>query len=111
MERLISYNRGGFILKGGSEAIHWKEKRNRMKKRAEMGVKQIERYGTEGGTQLRPNVGGMEVESWSDAAKVAKESGMNSESYTPLVEKEKSVGKLGVDDRKWKVAKDLKDKA
>jgi putative FmdB family regulatory protein len=110
-ERLISFNRGGFILKGGTEAIHWKEKRERMKKRSELGVKQIDRYGTDGGTRLQPNVAGMEVDSWKDASKLAKEAGMSTESYTPLIEKEKNVGKAGVDDRVWKAAKEEKNKA
>lgn len=110
-ERLISWNGAGFILKGGTEAIHWKEKRHRMKRQAELGVKQIDRYGTEGGTSLQPNVGGMPVESWSDAAKVAKEAGMSTESYNPLIEKEKSTSKSGVDDRKWKAAKENKAKS
>ena len=109
MERLISWNGAGFILKGGTEAINWKEKRYRMKKRADLGVKQIDRYGTEGGTSLQPNVGGMAVDSWSDAAKVAKEAGMSTESYKPMIEKEKNTGKSGVDDRKWKAAKDNKN--
>jgi putative FmdB family regulatory protein len=110
-ERLISRNIGGFILKGGTEAIHWKEKRNRMKKNSEMGVRQIERYGSDGGTSLKPNVAGMEVDTWKDASKLAQEAGMSTESYQPLIEKEKNVGKLGVDDRKWKAAKEIKNKA
>jgi len=111
MERLISWNGAGFILKGGTEAIHWKEKRNRIKKRAELGVKQIDRYGTEGGIKLQPNVGGMPADSWSDAAKVAKEAGMSADSYKPMIEKEKSTSKSGVDDNKWKAAKENKDKS
>jgi len=111
MERLISWNGAGFILKGGTEAIHWKEKRNRIKKRAELGVKQIDRYGTEGGIKLQPNVGGMPADSWSDAAKVAKEAGMSVDSYKPMIEKEKSTSKSGVDDNKWKAAKENKDKS
>jgi len=110
LERLISFNKSGFILKGGSEAIHWKEKRQRMKKRSELGVKQIDRYGTEGGTSLKPNVGGIETDSWSDAAKLAKEAGINADSYKPMIEKEKNVSKISkVDDRVWKAAKEAKN--
>jgi putative FmdB family regulatory protein len=110
-ERLISWNGTGFIFKGGTEAMNWKEKRHKMKTRAELGVKQIERYGTEGGSRLQPNVAGMEVDSWSDAAKLAKESGMSADSYKPMIEKEKTVGKSSVDDKKWKKAKEDKNKA
>jgi putative FmdB family regulatory protein len=112
LERLISHNISGFILKGGTAAIHWKEKRLKMKKRAELGVKQIDRFGSEGGTKLKPNVGGTEVESWSDASKLAKEAGLNTESYKPMVEKEKNLDKSGsIDNRTWKAAKESKDKA
>lgn len=110
LERIFSLNRTGFILKGGTEAIHWKEKRERIKKRSELGVKQIERYGTAGGTKLRPNVGGVETESWSDAAKLAKEAGINTNSYQPMIEKEKNISKTsGIDDRAWKAAKEQKN--
>lgn len=109
MERLISASVGGFIL-GSTPTMAWKEKRLREKKNASLELKQMERWG--GGQKLQPNVGGMEVDSWSDAAKVAKEAGMNDESYKPHIEKEKHVSKeSGVDDRKWKQAKDKKDKS
>jgi putative FmdB family regulatory protein len=104
MERLISLNRGGFIMKQWTESMAWKTKRDKMKGGADLGVKQIERYGN--GTSLQPNVAGMEVDSWSDAAKVAKEAGMRAETYEPLIEKEKRVSKSsGVDDTAWKAAK------
>jgi putative FmdB family regulatory protein len=96
---------GGFIVRGGSESINWKEKRYRMKKGNELGVRQIERYGS--GPRIRPNVAGVETDNWSDAAKMAKEAGMSTESYEPMIEKEKYTSKLSnVDDRAWKQAKD-----
>ncbi len=105
MVRLFTINKTGFIIKGGSESINWKEKRHHMKKSTELGVKQIERYGT--GPRLTPNVGGVVQESWSDAAKLAKEAGMNTDSYAPMIEKEKRTSKIsGVDDNKWKKAKE-----
>ena len=52
-------------------------------------------------------MGGLEQSSWSDAAKLAKEAGMNAESYKPLIEKEQRTSKVsGVDDAKWKKAKE-----
>ena len=95
LERLIGLSQ--FIIKGGSEAIHWKEKRLKMKKNAELGVKQIDRYGT--GSPLKPNVAGVETDSWSDAAKLAREAGINTTSYEPMIEKEKRTSKINkVDD-------------
>jgi len=104
MERQISNNIGGFIIKGWTEAMAWKTKRDKMKTGAELGVKQIERYSNS--ARLQPNVAGMEVESWSDAQKVAKEAGLRPETYEPIIEKEKKISKIsGVDDTKWKAAK------
>lgn len=109
MGRLISRNTTGFIFKGGTETMSWKEKRIRMKRSNDLGVKQIDRYG--GGPKLRPNVAGHETETWSDAAKLAKEAGMDSSTYDAHIEKEKNVSKVsGVDDSKWKKAKDNKNK-
>ena len=110
MERLISRNFGGFVIKGGSPSAAWKEKRLRSKKNADLGVRQVDRYG--GGPRLQPNVAGMEVDSWSDAANLAKEAGMNADSYEPMIEKEKHTSKeSNVDDRKWTDVKDKKDKS
>jgi putative FmdB family regulatory protein len=108
LERQFSINTTGFIIRGGTESINWKEKRYHQKKSVDLGVRQIDRYGT--GPKLKPNVGGVEVESWTDASKLAKEAGMNADSYKPLIEKEKYVSKTsGVDDSKWKKAKEAKN--
>jgi hypothetical protein len=108
MIRLISFNRNSFIIKGESVAKDWKEERYRLKRSANMGVKQIERYGS--GPRVKPNVAGVEVDSWSDAAKMAKEAGLNADSYTPMIEKEKRVSKISnIDDAAWKKAKENKE--
>lgn len=105
MERLISFNKNSFVIKGATEAKTWKEERYRLKRSAQVGVKQVERWGS--GPKLKPNVAGVETESWSDAAKLAKEAGINSTSYAPLIEKEKNVSKVsGVSDSAWKAAKE-----
>lgn len=101
MERLISRNRGGFIMKQWTEAMSWKTKRDKMKGRADLGVKQIDRYGM--GPKIQPNVAGMEVDSWSDAQRVAKEAGLNTASYEPHIEKEQAGAKIK--DTAWKAAK------
>jgi K+-transporting ATPase c subunit len=85
MERIFTPNIGGFILKGGTPAIHYREKQQRMKKREEVSKKQA----TKSGPSIQPNVAGMEVDTWKDAQKVAKEAGMNTESYQPWIDKEK----------------------
>lgn len=87
LEKQFSLNTTGFILKGGTAAINYKEKRHQIKQGEELRKRQQERYGS--GPKVRPNVAGMEVDSWSDAKKVAKEAGLNHESYTPFAEKEK----------------------
>lgn len=88
MVRLFTLNRTGFILKGGTPSINYKEKRQRLKRSEELAKKQRKRYG-HFTPEVKPNIAGVETESWSDAQKLAKESGMNHESYTPYVEKEK----------------------
>lgn len=93
MTRLISRNFAGFSIKGGTASIHWKEKRQRLKNREELGRRQKERWGD--GIQAAPNIAGVRQESWSDAQKLAKECGLNSDSYTPYVEKEKKTKPKG----------------
>lgn len=88
MKRVISCNTTGFIMKGGTASIHYREKQARTKKSEKMIKRQNERWG--GATpSITPNIAGVETESWSDAQKMAKEAGMNHGSYAPYVEKEK----------------------
>jgi len=87
MIRLFTLNTTGFIMKGGTPAINYREKQLRLKRREKLAIKEKARFGS--GPQIQPNVAGMETDSWSDAQKVAKEAGMDTESYTPYVEKEK----------------------
>ena len=52
------------------------------------------------------------TESWSDAAKLAREQGKDSLSYTHKVAEERSTSKeSGVNDQKYKAAKDRLDKS
>jgi len=91
MSMKISLNTSGFIMKGGTPTTHWKEKRLRMKKSEDMARRQ-KKHGT--GEKVRPNIAGVETGSWSDAQKMAREAGLNHESYTPWVEKEKKEKKI-----------------
>jgi putative FmdB family regulatory protein len=104
MERLISHNIGGFVIKGESPSKVIKEMGVRRKKNADLGVRQLERYGS--GPSVAPNVGGEEVGSWSEAAKLAKSKGLRSETYEPMIRKEKKISKVsGMNDVAWKKAK------
>lgn len=87
MVRLISPNSSGFIIRGGTPTTNYREKRLRKKRSHELKRKQQERQ--DEGPQVKPNIAGVETGTWSDAQKLAKEAGMNHESYTPFVEKEK----------------------
>lgn len=78
-----------FIMRGGTEAIHYREKRNHLKKNEILKEKQKRHKGP----RIQPNVAGMEVDSWKDAQKLAKEAGLNAESYTPFIEKENNEKK------------------
>jgi len=86
MERQFTINRVGFIIKGGTPAMDWKETRNRMKKRESVSERQKQRWK---GPRVAPNIAGVEQESWADCQKLAKECGLDHESYKPMVEKEK----------------------
>jgi putative FmdB family regulatory protein len=105
MVRIISNNISGFIFKQWTESKSYKISRDKEKQNKELDKRQIERYGS--GPQLKPNVAGMEVESWSDAKKIASEAKLNTSSYDPLITREKNISNSsGVDDRKWKSLKE-----
>lgn len=105
MERLISLNTSGFIFKQWTESQTYKISRDKVKQNNNLEMRQMERYGS-GGPTLQPNVAGMEVDSWSDAKKVAKEAGMNTASYDSKIAAENTISKSSkVDDNKWKAAK------
>jgi hypothetical protein len=92
-------------VRGSTPSKAWKESRVRKKRNAELGVKQIERYG--GGSKLVPNVGGVEVDSWKDAALLAKDQGKDVSKFNELAEAEKhQKNSRGIDERKWKKAKE-----
>jgi putative FmdB family regulatory protein len=108
MTRLISGG-AGFNL-GSTETMAWREKRNRAKNSAKIELKQMEHW--QSGNKLVPNVGGEVTGSWSEAAKLAREQGKDSLSYTQKVVEERSTSKdSGVNDSKWKAAKDKLDKS
>lgn len=88
MERQISLSFGGFVLKGGTASTHWKEKRGRLKRSEEMAKRQ--QVHKDLAPKVHPNVAGHEVDTWRDAQKLAKEVGLNTDSYKPFVEKEKA---------------------
>ena len=91
MEKMFSPNIGGFILKGGTPAINYREKQYRQKRAEEMKRRQQERYGK--GARVKPNIAGIETGTWENAHKIAQEikpeTGIIPETYAPLAEKEK----------------------
>lgn len=104
MERMISRNISGFITKDTPSKL-WKEKRYRNKKNAELSVKQIDRYGR--GPRLQPNVDGQEVDSWSEAKKLAKDKGKNIATYDKRIEAERYTSKTsGINDKVYKATKE-----
>lgn len=108
MTRVIS---GGYFNLGSTETMAWREKRQRTKKNAQLELKQMERYGKSGG-QLVPNVEGEVTGSWSDAAKLARDKGKDSLTYASKAAEERHTSKdSGVNDLKWKSAKDKLDKS
>jgi putative FmdB family regulatory protein len=92
MERMISHNFGGFILKGGTPAINYREKQYRHKRAEEMTRRQTARYGS-AGARVKPNIAGIETGTWENAHKIAQEikpeTGIIPETFTPMVQKEK----------------------
>lgn len=107
MKRMISRNISGFIFKTWTPSIAYKRSREQVEKRKNLGTKQLDRYGS--GPRIKPNVEGVEVDSWSEAKKLAKEKGLNSSSYDAAIQKEKRTSKIsGIDDRVWKKAKSEK---
>lgn len=79
-----------FILKGDG----WAGKNHRIKqqmkaKNKKLDVRTNEMKRDAPNVTLAPNVDGERVGSWSDAQKLAKSKGKNTESYEPLVAKEK----------------------
>jgi putative FmdB family regulatory protein len=94
MEKIFSPNIGGFILKGGTPAIHFREKQQRHKKSEEMAQRQKNRYGDNPGPKLKPNIAGHETGTWENAHEIAKEiapqTGINTASYEARAKKEGS---------------------
>ena len=87
LKREISYNPTGFVFKGGTLTIHNREKDRRKQESIKRDARMRTRKSS--GPSVKPNIAGVETDSWSDAQKMAKEAGMNHESYAPYVEKEK----------------------
>ena len=92
MKKQISLSCGGIIFKGGTPEIHDREKRMRKRRSEQLAVKQRQKYG-DLSPEVTPNIAGVRQESWSDCQKLAKECGLNADSYKPMVEKEKKKKK------------------
>lgn len=105
MQRAITSGGSGGFVKGITAVKYWKEDRLHAKKRANLEVKQLERYSR--AYNLVPNFNGEETSSWGDAAKRAKESGSSTTKYEELAAKEKrTANSAKVDESKLKAAKE-----
>ena len=92
MEKIFSPNIGGFILKGGTPAIHYREKQQRYKRSEDMVRRQKARYGDNPGPKMAPNIAGHETGTWENAHEIAKEiapqTGIDTAGYKKMAEKE-----------------------
>ncbi len=80
----------GFILRGdGWAGKNGKIKSQMRAKNRRLDAKQRERRNDAPTATLRPNVGGEQVGSWSDAAKLAKSKGKDASGYEARARKEK----------------------
>jgi hypothetical protein len=84
-----------------------KQKKYQDKRNAELDVRKVERYGSNGGMSLKPNFEGQRLDSWQDAKKLAAEQGKSTKGYDRLIESEKrmSGNSKGIDEKAWKEAK------
>jgi len=80
----LNFSGDGWATKNGRIAYQMRKKNERLK------AKENERKRDAPGISLVPNVGGEGVDSWGDAAKLAKSQGKDTSGYTKLAQKEKS---------------------
>lgn len=83
----------GFVLKGDG----WVGKNQRLKgqmgrKNSRLDAKSRERRHDAPGVRLVPNVGGERVDSWDEAAKLAKSKGLDDTSYTQMAQTARADG-------------------
>jgi len=81
-----------FVLRGDSwpgKAIRISNQMRDKNKR--LAGRQEERKRAEPGVSLVPNVGGERVENWREAQKLARSKGKDTESYEPLIQKERAL--------------------
>ncbi len=106
MSRGITQNISG-VDAGFTAAMIIKQTKYQQKRNAELDVKKVERYGSNGGMTLQPNFNGQRVESWEDAKKLASESGRSTKEYDRMIESEKrtKLNSKGIDEKAWKEAK------
>lgn len=83
-----------FILKGDGWAGKNARIKNQMReKNKKLDARQNEMKRDAPSVTLAPNVDGERVDSWSEAQKLAKSKGKSTESYEPLIAKEKASKK------------------
>ena len=108
LKRALSINKiamNGDVL--DSPAKIMKETAYQRKEKAELKLRQVDRYGTSGGLSLKPNFNGQEVASWEEAKQLASESGADTKTYERVINTESRVNKdSNLDESIWKKAKE-----
>lgn len=81
------YSVPGMVFEGNGWATKEGRVAGQMRaKNEKLLVRQRERYGT--GTEVAPNVGGEQVDSWADAKKLAVSKGLDGSGYDKYIRKE-----------------------
>jgi len=105
MNRYATGGSGSYI-KGPTASKYYMEERRLRKKRAQMSVTQLERYGNKG---LIPNINGEEIGSWKDAKMIAQDKGEDTSKFNKYLKKEsRSNNSAGIDEVRLRK---LKEKA
>ena len=87
----LSFGGVGAVFRG----ITWATKNLKVKEQKKAKNKILEKKQNEEHSkmQLIPNIGGVEIDSFKDAAKIAKESGLDSRGYEKYAKKEEKQGR------------------
>ena len=87
----MSFGGIGTIFKG----FVWQTKKEKVNNERETKSKKLDKKQREEHAQMQlvPNIAGEEVDSWSDARKLASEAGLDTTNYEKLEEKDKKLGR------------------
>jgi hypothetical protein len=97
----------GSYIKGTTVGKYLSEERKQKVRRAQISVRQLERYG--GSNKLVPNVDGQEVENWKEAKLLAKSKGAkDTKKFDRYVRNEESSNNsAGINEKRYKKLKEV----